>query len=151
MKRSLVAVLAALPFVLVLACDDDDAASSGTSDGTDAQSADEPYVPNPKNCVKPGEKGNDKGVGAYCDPDVRCPSSTDPNVLLICTSTDKSTANDSYFCTSPCTLDKDCGQNAFCGHSPQGSGCVPFSCGMPPDAGSASDASDDAPSDAAGE
>lgn len=152
--KKLLPLLGVIPFAIVVACSDSD---DTTPDTSDAATADEPFVPNPNNCVKPGATGNDKGVGAYCDPTQTCPKSSDKNVFLICTSIDKSTPTDSFFCTAPCTLDSDCGENAFCAKQSAGAGCVPFSCGTPPDsdggsdANDSTDASDDVSSDDAGD
>jgi len=76
-------------------------------------------------CGKPGETGNDKGIGQYCMQTSECK----PN--LIC-SAGQSTQK-TYFCTRTCTGTSDttsCGPNAKCvqnGSMPV-FGCVPQSC-----------------------
>jgi hypothetical protein len=144
-----VATIGALGIVVFVAC----SSSSSTSDPGDAaadRAPDEPYVPDPNNCVKPGYKGNDFGVGAYCEPGQGCPMSTQKGVFLICTG-GNGAASDEVFCTAPCTEDSECGEQAWCHHDPRGSGCVPAVCGgRPDDAGAdvAADSAGDAPADA---
>ncbi len=70
-------------------------------------------------CIAPGAKGNDKGVGAYCDKSVRCPDG------MLCTGDFGETPS---FCTIICSADADCGSAASCYHDPRGSACVPGAC-----------------------
>ncbi len=90
-----------------------------------------------KNCVKPGSKGNEKGVGAYCESSAECMAPA--GVLLLC-SADFGAPATAWFCTTPCMKDSECGSKAICGSSSQGMGCVPFGCGSAPDGGGPEDA-----------
>jgi hypothetical protein len=156
MKRALFSVAAAvvgIGSVFASACSSSSSggtADSGAQDGAVQQeaAADAP-PPNPNNCVPPGYKGNEKGIGAYCQPGyVECP--TVAGAVLLCASEFGGPPEDS-FCTTPCEKQSDCGSDAICVDNPLGQGCAPLRC--IPDGGleGGTDAAPDAPSDAAHE
>jgi hypothetical protein len=81
-----------------------------------------------KNCVPPGATGNEKGVGAYCEPgDAGVPCDKEAG-SPICTGAIDGVPDTAWFCTRPCSKDTDCGTNAFCVTNPLGTGCVPAAC-----------------------
>ena len=127
----------AVAFVSGAACSSSSDGGGGgtdatTGDGSDANLTD---VRDPsKNCVPPGAKGNDKGVGAYCEPgDAGVPCDKEAG-SPICTGAIDGVPDTAWFCTRPCTTDADCGTDASCVANPLGTGCVPKSC-LPPDGG----------------
>lgn len=82
-------------------------------------------------CGRPGDRGNQFGVGKYCEQLSDCPGQT------ICTAsvnTPSTPATNSFFCTLPCTPcsggPNACGAGAECGCSAGlgGCACVPTSC-----------------------
>jgi hypothetical protein len=85
------------------------------------------------NCVKPGTPNNEKGVGGYCESSLECQSDT--GGFFICSADFDTTPRYAWFCTTFCTIDSDCGSNAYCGHSDLGGGCVPYGCGTGPEGG----------------
>ena len=145
-----VLVLAASPF----ACSSDpapaaaDAATDASADGKG----------DPDNCVPPGTKPNEKGMGGYCDPGGhQCDTAGPGGGPRICTADVPDTPAHGWFCTYPCSTDGECGTGAYCASDPKGKGCVPTVCKKLSDAGTdsardapASDApASDAPSEAA--
>lgn len=120
-------IVAAAVVLVPVAC-----SSSSSSDG--AADAGDAYVRDPaKNCVKPGSPGNEKGIGAYCEPG-GAPCVGDAGSLLVCTGGFPGVPDTAWFCTRGCTVDQDCGTDAFCLSNSLGTGCVPRSC-LPADAG----------------
>lgn len=73
-------------------------------------------------CVKPGDKGNEKGIGAYCEKTADCGSG------LLCTKDFGATDSEPWFCTTPCTDDAACGTGAVCYAEARGKGCLPTVC-----------------------
>ncbi len=69
--------------------------------------------------IAKGDKGNDKGVGGFCDSSTKCASG------MLCTG---DFGEQPSFCTVLCTADADCGAAATCYHDPRGSACVPNAC-----------------------
>lgn len=140
-------------FVLALtipACSSSSSSSSSDAGASDDSATNNPIAA-PDNCVPKTYKGNNLGIGAFCDSTTSCPDSN--TTFLVCTAYHDAPTNE-YFCTTPCTADKDCGDGAFCVHNPGGSGCVPAQCGGKSDSDSgasdgavSSDASGDATSD----
>lgn len=115
--------------------------STSSSDGADAKA--EAIVRDPnKNCVPPGTKNNEKGVGGYCEKPEDCKRE---GGIFVC-SAQFGAPDDSWFCTTPCTLDTECGTGAVCVLDVAGSGCAPIACApTPADSGAdASDATDSA-------
>ena len=142
--------------VLVAACSSEDAMvvtrtrDTGIADDTsvvadegapgDASDESESDARDPNlNCVKPGSPGNELGIGAYCEKQADC-HRVDGGPPLLCTAAFSSDPY-AWFCTTPCSSPTECGSGATCVDSPDGSGCVPFSC-------TDSDASVDADADA---
>ena len=72
-------------------------------------------------CVVKGDKGNELGVGAYCDKTVHCPDGQ------ICGG-DFGAPVGASFCTIPCGADSECGSSATCYHDARGNGCAPIKC-----------------------
>lgn len=72
-------------------------------------------------CVEKGAKGNDRGVGAYCDKQTSCPDER------FCTG-DFGAPEGASFCTRICQSDDECGAGAYCLHESRGSGCVLLAC-----------------------
>jgi hypothetical protein len=71
-------------------------------------------------CVAPGTKGNEKGVGAYCQAATECSQGT------FCTA--GVAPKGAEFCTAFCSTDADCGAGATCYTDPRGRACVPAAC-----------------------
>ena len=131
-------LVCAVAVACIAACSSSSSDSGATTDATTdtASGGDVADVRDPsKNCVPPGATGNDKGVGAYCEPgDAGIPCDKESG-SVICTGNVPGVPDDAWFCTRPCTHDTDCGANAFCVTNPDfGTGCVPAAC-LPADAG----------------
>lgn len=130
----------------LLGCGSDDAPATSTDASTDA---DGPKVP-AASCVRPGDKGNDKGVGEFCTPlGKECSKFTGGATVCLA-----DVGQDQWMCSRiSCSTDADCGMNATCFKDPKGSGCVPNRCLSPTDAGtdSAAETSSDAASDSPGD
>jgi hypothetical protein len=80
-------------------------------------------------CGQPGDKGNSKGVGAYCDDQTNCPG---PQAIF-CASLGGDP--NQHFCTIPCTPAGDggtdpCGEMASCQCQGGQCGCYPDICAM---------------------
>ena len=110
---------AAIVFVVMLAggpaaaCGGDDAAPPIDADPTPAES-----------CVRPGDVGNDVGVGQYCTPGgTQCePFDLAPLCLA-------SVGQEQWFCTRiGCDAQTNCGAGAGCLIEAEGSACVPCRC-----------------------
>lgn len=96
-------------------------ASSSSSAGTGGQGAD----PTPAgSCRKPGDKGNNLGVGEYCTPGGdECDGFPEAALCLA------TVGQDQWFCTQiGCTADSDCGDDAGCVITGDGSACVLCEC-----------------------
>jgi hypothetical protein len=117
----LLALVAALS---VAGCGSDDPPASTTDTGTDANET--PTVP-AASCVRPGDKGNDKGVGEFCTPlGKQCAAFPGAPLCLA------DVGQDQWMCSRiGCSTDADCGMNATCFKDPKGSGCVPNRCLSP--------------------
>lgn len=139
---ALVAVLS------LVGCGSDDPPATTTDAAIDTN--DKPTVP-AGSCVRPGDKGNDKGVGEACTPlGKECAKFAGAPVCLA------DVGQDQWMCTRiGCVSDADCGMNATCFKDPKGSGCVPNRCLSPTaDTGTdtsssetSADAATDTPSD----
>jgi hypothetical protein len=138
-----------LTFVVAVAC----ACSSEDKPATAVDAGDTgggPQVP-ASSCVRPGDKGNEKGIGEPCTPlGKECANFAGAPLCLA------DVGQDQWMCSRiGCSTDADCGTNATCYKDPKGSGCVPNRCLSPSDAGAdtapamdaASETSTDAPSD----
>jgi hypothetical protein len=98
---------------------------SGGSGGGGQSVADMTMVPDASGtkfcCGKPGDTGNEQGVGKYCNSSAECLGLQ----ALFCATLGNP---DSHFCTHPCQMGDNCGTGATC-HCDGGScGCVPDSC-----------------------
>ena len=103
-------------------------------------------IVDPANCVAPGTANDDRGVGGYCSPGGgQCASSGPAGAPRICTADLSGAVAHDWYCTYPCSQPADCGSGALCLATAQGMMCVPPSCAP------VTDASSDAPSDAATE
>lgn len=129
----------ALIFAAILAGCGSSESSSTTDSGSDVGG---PKVPD-ESCVRPGDKGNDKGVGTACTPlGKECVPFPGAPVCLA------DLGQKQWMCSRiGCTTDAECGTDATCFKDPKGSGCVPNRCLDKPDGGT--DATSDAPADAA--
>jgi hypothetical protein len=145
-SRTIVAALGAL---LLAACSSN--SNSQPVAPTETGTTDEPKIPD-ASCVRPGDQGNDKGVGAPCTPfGKECQGFAGAPVCLA------DLGQDQWMCSRiSCDRDEDCGEGATCYSEGRGSGCVPNRCLGPRDAGAdapsegAVDASDEAAIDAPG-
>ena len=72
-------------------------------------------------CGKPGDPGNEQGVGKYCIDSGACAGSQ----ALFCATLGNP---DSHFCTRPCSMGESCGTGATCQCQGGSCGCVPDSC-----------------------
>ncbi len=119
---------------LVLACSSSSSSSSSSSGGTtdgggskdtgvDAVSLSE--------CGHPGDRGNELGVGKFCQTTADCASNT--KATLCTTIAD----NVNFFCTASCRSTgaaDQCGTGASCACQNGQCGCHPDSCGGAPPA-----------------
>jgi hypothetical protein len=120
--------------VVVFGCDSEDRAVEETPEAGGNPNAS-------ANCVKPGTKNNDQGIGGYCETNDDCVSGKS-----LCTALYGAPDN-AWFCTRPCKDDPNCGDGLYCAiGDPRGVACVPIVCGVL-DGGA--DAIADSPSDAA--
>ncbi len=110
------------------ASDADDASGASGAEGasTDGDARD-PQA----NCVKPGDPGNELGLGRYCEQAADCAFD---GALRLCTA--QFTTNPyAWFCTTLCADTSQCGTGALCVLTPAGMRvCVPPAC-LPADAG----------------
>jgi hypothetical protein len=136
-------------------CSSSSDSPSTTSDtGTDAGGL-SPL--DPANCVAPGTKPNEKGMGGYCEPSNasktrggQCDKAGPDGAARICTADVPDTPAHGWFCTYPCSKDEECGTGAYCAHDVKGSGCVPTICkGLGGDAGPGDGGSDAATTETA--
>ena len=120
---------------LVVACSDSQSApppaaadASSTSPRVDGSAGRDPNA----NCVKPGTKNNDQGIGGYCETNADCVKGQS-----LCTGVFGAPEN-AWFCTRLCADDPNCGEGLYCANDPRGVACVPIVCGVAdagPDAG----------------
>jgi hypothetical protein len=107
---------AALLTASVIACgggEDPAPPSSSKQESSATQSS------NDKVCVEKDSKPNEKGVGRYCDKD----ENSACGYGLVCTAL-FGAPEGSWFCTTPCSDDSDCGSGAHCFSEERGKGCV---------------------------
>lgn len=133
------------------ACSNGDAPKDA---GADAADAGPDVIIDPQNCVAPGTKPNDQGMGGYCSPGGgQCDTAGPGGAARICTADVTGTPEHAWFCTYPCTTSATCGTGASCISNSQGSGCVPDVCDYLADGGldSGADAASDASTDATGD
>lgn len=98
----------------------DSNAGSGSGAGTGSDSS--KGGDTAKVCVKPGDKGNEKGIGAYCETTAQCKSG------LLCTKDFGAGPTEPWFCTATCDDDASCGADAMCFAETRGKGCLPNAC-----------------------
>ena len=145
--------ITSLLFFALVACSSTQAAMDASTDDV-ATDTKPPRDPN-KNCVKPGTKNNEIGIGGYCDPKDQPPDCITNlpdggTIIAFCsTAGGPSVPDDHWFCTTACAPNDNCGSNAYCACDNGQCGCVPNVCGDPPEAGadSAADSSSDATTD----
>lgn len=130
MKRTALAfALTALAFTYVTAaCSSDDEEKTDTAAKVDASVGPSPVADgaarDPDNCVKPGTKNNDQGIGGYCETHTDCVKG-----LSFCTALLGAPAH-AWFCSRPCAEDPNCGEGLYCASDPRGVACVPIICGV---------------------
>ena len=113
----------------------------GGNDATTDVSPD--VIIDPQNCVAPGTKPNDQGIGGYCSPGGgQCDNAGPGGSQRICTADVPGTPAHAWFCTLPCDPSINCGAGAQCINAAQGSGCVPNSCDYLEEAGAGDSGSD---------
>jgi hypothetical protein len=151
-----ITTLLRLGFFALAACSNSSGSDAGV-DGDTGEDTGPPRDPN-KNCVKPGTKNNELGVGGYCDPKDDAGNFKNPPDCLPIPDGDGGmlssfcTANyappDLWFCTRPCEKGNDviCGTGSYCDCQGNQCGCIPNVCGNPPDAGP-KDSGADSPTD----
>ena len=132
----------------MLGCSNGDNTTDGGNDATSADVSPDVII-DPQNCIPPGTKPNDQGMGGYCSPGGgQCDKAGPGGAPRICTADVGGTPQHAWFCTYPCDPSFNCGSGAQCVTNAQGSGCVPVACFyLAGDGGldSGSDASDAAP------
>ena len=118
MIRPLLYACALAGIALAASCGSDDEESPSGTGG----SAGDPTPPG--SCVRPGDKGNDKGVGEYCTPTGKeCSGFPEAPLCLA------SVGQEQWMCTRiGCDATTDCGEGAGCLLTSQGSACVPCRC-----------------------
>jgi hypothetical protein len=136
MNRVLVLLACAcvVPFIAV-GCSSSSSSGDGTTDaGNDSSStttdsgSGEAAADDPLNCVPPGTKGNELGMGGYCTPGGHQCDTAGPNGDARLCSADYAAPPHAWFCTYVCSVDADCGSNEFCVDNVAGKGCVPNAC-----------------------
>ena len=92
--------------------------STGAGSGGDGEATPE------ESCVQPGDHGNNLGVGEYCTPTGgECEGFDEAGLCLA------SVGQDQWFCTQiGCDETTDCGEDAGCLITGDGSACVPCRC-----------------------
>ena len=118
--------------LLALGCGSSSEGAKASADTGATDDADGPKVP-ATSCVRPGDKGNDKGVGTPCTPFGReCDAFASSAPVCLA-----DVGQDQWMCTRVgCKDDGDCGKDATCYKDPGGSACVPNRClDAPPDSG----------------
>ncbi len=135
-------LVAVLVTTSLAGCSSDDAATTTPDAASDSDGT--PTVP-AESCVRPGDKGNDKGIGTPCTPlGKECAAFPGASVCLA------DLGQKQWMCTRiSCANDADCGTDATCYKESNGSGCVPNRClDAPSDAGTDAPANDAPASDA---
>lgn len=125
---------------LCVGCGSDDAPATTTDAGAETS---EPKVP-AASCVRPGDKGNEKGIGEPCTPlGKECAKFAGAPLCLA------DVGQDQWMCSRiGCSTDADCGSDATCYKDPKGAGCVPNRCLDKSDAGAEVSVPDSAGTDA---
>lgn len=149
----MIGVASMLPLVF-LGCSNNSGGSDAGSDATTDAGVD--VIIDPQNCVAPGTKPNDQGMGGYCSPGGgQCDTAGPGGAPRICTADVAGTPAHAWFCTYPCDPTTNCGTGATCLGDSMGNGCVPTACdylagdaGVDAGSDASSDATSDAPSDA---
>lgn len=97
--------------------------SSSNSDASVDAAADMAFF---SDCGRPGDVGNNLGVGKFCTTAAECQGLT----ATLCTHLYRSvTGENTSMCTvANCTNDSQCGTNASCQCRALGCGCVPNAC-----------------------
>jgi hypothetical protein len=122
---------ALLAVALAASCSDDTSPSgtatgSGTGTGTGQGNGGEGGDPTPEDsCIRPGDMGNDVGVGEYCTPGGgECDDFAEAPFCLA------DVGQDQWFCTRiGCDEETNCGEGAGCLMvEGSGSACVPCRC-----------------------
>lgn len=113
-------LVCALFFALGCSSSSDAPSTSGDASSTETN---EPKVPD-ASCVRPGDKGNDKGVGTACSPlGKECEAFAGAPTCLA------DVGQEQWMCTRiGCTMDAQCGSGATCLIEKDGSACVPNRC-----------------------
>jgi hypothetical protein len=98
--------------------------SSSSSSSSSGSSADAGYDAAAFSCGSPGDKGNDIGVGKYCNGITDCAGNTK---AVLCATLGEPGA---HFCTTQCSGagDTSCGTGATCSCDNGQCGCVPDKC-----------------------
>lgn len=74
-------------------------------------------------CIRPGDLGNELGVGEYCEPlGGQCQDNSEAQLCLA------DVGQDQWMCTRISCEDADCGEGAGCLVTDEGSACVPCKC-----------------------
>jgi hypothetical protein len=132
MTARALAATTAISILSLLACSSDETgdAAAGTGGAATTSSATGSAGgggdPTPAaSCKRPGDEGNDKGVGEYCTPGGgECSGFAEAGLCLA------DVGQDQWFCTRiGCDETTDCGEGAGC-HVEEGAGsaCVPCAC-----------------------
>ena len=120
LRGGVVAALSAL-LLLGVACSSNGGGATNGDGAGGSGGAD----PTPEaSCVRPGDKGNDVGVGEYCSPFGRqCLAFPGAPLCLA------DVGQDQWMCTRiSCDATTDCGEGAGCLIEKDGSACVPCRC-----------------------
>lgn len=126
MRHLLLIGSAVSALALAGSCSDDEtspAGDGGAAEGGAGGSGGSLEVPD-ESCVRPGDKGNDNGVGEFCTPggDECDGFSLAPACLA-------TLGQEQWFCTRiGCDETTDCGADAGCQLEGAGSACVPCRC-----------------------
>ena len=103
--------------------------TGGAKDSTASDGATDGGKDDPLNCVPPGTKGNELGMGGYCTPGGHQCDTAGPDAgVRICSADVPDTPTHAWFCTYPCAKDEECGTGSYCADDPRGRGCVPLTC-----------------------
>jgi hypothetical protein len=83
-------------------------------------------------CGHPGDKGNEYGVGQFCQTLDDCGSNSMATICSNLGNDPSDPSQNSFFCTFECTQTSPagfCGSGAACQCASAGCGCAPITCG----------------------
>ncbi len=128
MRTSMNLLALVLSVLCASACSETSSPAGGDMTATKDMS-----VNKPSQCGKPGDTGNSKGVGKYCEVLNDCGDNTGATICSSLGNGATPSADDTYFCTMVCTAGNNaaCGENATCQCQGGQCGCTHDRCAAP--------------------